>query len=58
MLAHAAAAGAKGLIRFGGLFVSVAISVFTSSPILKETYFRGYLPDGTPIRYVVLMPQH
>ena len=57
LLASAAATGAKGLIKFGGLFVSVAISVFTPSPILRETYFRGYLPDGTPIRYVVLTPQ-
>jgi hypothetical protein len=58
MLAHAAARGATGLIRFGGFLVSVAISVFTPSPILNETYFRGYLPDGTSIRYAVLTPQN
>jgi hypothetical protein len=58
MLAESAAAGAKGLIKFGGLFVSVAISVLTPSPILQETRFRGYLPDQTAIAYVVLTPQH
>jgi hypothetical protein len=58
MLAHAAGEGAKTIIKFGGLFVSVVISVFTPSPILKESRFRGYLPDQTPIAYVVLDPQH
>jgi hypothetical protein len=58
ILARAAMAGAKGLVKFGGLFVSVAISVFTSSPIAKESRFRAYLPDLTPVYYVIVDPQH
>ena len=58
MLAHqVASSAAKAAIKFGGLFVSVAISVFTPSPVLKESRFRGYLDDGTAVAYVVLDPQ-
>ena len=57
MLAHAVRTGARGLVRFGELSVSVAISVFTPSPILSEHHFRGYLEDGTSVSYVVLEPQ-
>jgi hypothetical protein len=57
MLAEAAMSGARGVIKFAGLAVGVLISIFTSSPILKETRFRGFLPDGRPIAYVVLSPQ-
>jgi len=57
MLAEAAASGARGAIKFGGLVVGVLISIFTPSPILKETRFRAFLPDGRPIAYVVLTPQ-
>jgi hypothetical protein len=57
MLAEAAASGARGVIKFGGLAVGVLISIFTPSPILKETRFRGFLPDGRPVAYVVLTPQ-
>ena len=58
MLAEAAVRSATTAIKFGGLFVSVAISVLTPSPILRESRFRGYLPDETPISYVVLDPVH
>jgi hypothetical protein len=58
MLAHAVRTGARGLVRFGGLFVGVAISVFMPSPTLNEHHFRGYLEDGTSVSYVVLEPQH
>jgi hypothetical protein len=57
MLAEAAASGARGLVKFGGLVVGVLISIFTPSPILQETRFRGFLPDGRPVAYVVLTPQ-
>lgn len=57
MMARAVIDGAKGFVKFGGLFVSVAISVLTPSPVLKESRFRAYLPDQTPISYVVLDPQ-
>ena len=57
MLAEAAESGARGTIKFGGLLVSVLISFFTTSPILKETRFRAFLPDGRPVSYVVLTPQ-
>ncbi len=39
MLAEAAASGARGAIKFGGLVVGVLISILTPSPILKETRF-------------------
>jgi hypothetical protein len=58
MLAEAAATGARGLIKFGGFGIGLLISIFTSSPILKETGFRGFLPDGRPVAYVVLTPQN
>ena len=58
MLAHAVRTGARAMVKFGGLFVSVAISVFTPSPIFSERHFRGYLDDGTAVSYVVLEPQH
>lgn len=57
MLADAAVASARALIRYGSFAVGVLISVLTPSPILRETRFRGYLPDGTEIAYVVLTPQ-
>ncbi|MDQ6663381.1 MAG: hypothetical protein M3Z23_03200, partial [Acidobacteriota bacterium] len=56
MLARAVIGGAIGVVKFGGLFLSVAISVLTSSPVLKESLFRAYLPDQTPVSYVVLDP--
>ena len=57
MLAEAAASGARGIIKFGGLAIGVLMSILTPSPILKETHFRSFLPDGRPIAYVVLTPQ-
>ena len=54
LLAEAAAKGARSLIKFGGLAVGVLISILTSSPTLQETRFRGFLPDGRPVDYVVL----
>jgi hypothetical protein len=57
VLAHAVIESTKLLVKFGGLAVSVIISVLTPSPILKESRFRAYLPDQTPISYVVLTPQ-
>jgi hypothetical protein len=57
MLAEAAFSGAKGVLKFGGIFVAVVISIFTPSPILLETRFRGFMEDGRPISYVVLTPQ-
>jgi len=57
MLAEAAEKGARGAIKFGGLLVSVLISIFITSPILNETRFRAFLPDGRPVAYVVLTPQ-
>jgi hypothetical protein len=57
MLAHAVRTGARRLVRFAGLSVRVAVSVFTPSPMLTEHHFRGYLTDGTSVSYVVLEPQ-
>jgi hypothetical protein len=57
LLAEAAFSGAKGVLKFGGIVVGVLISVFTPSPILLETRFRGFMEDGRPVAYVVLTPQ-
>ena len=58
LLAHAVTTGAKAFVKFGGLIFSVAVSSLNPSSILKESRFRGYLEDQTPISYVVLDPQH
>lgn len=57
LLAEAAVASARAAIKYGSFAVGVLISILTPSPILAETRFRGYLPDGTEIAYVVLTPQ-
>lgn len=59
MLAEAAVqAAAKWVIRFAGLGVGVIISLLTPSPVLRESIVGSKLEDGTPLRYVVLDPQH
>lgn len=57
LLGDAAATQGSKLLKFGGLFISVAISVFTSSPVLKESLMLSRLNDGTAITYAVLDPQ-
>lgn len=54
LIAEAAEIGATKVLKFGGLAVSVILSLFESTPVLNEIRFRGYLPDGTPVSYVVL----
>jgi hypothetical protein len=36
--------------------VGVLADVFTTSPLLREQYFRGTMDDGTQVTYVVLTP--
>lgn len=40
-----------------GLSISVAVSIFTSSPILTERRFRAYDENLMPIEYVLLQPR-
>lgn len=57
VLAAAFREGAHGAIKFGGLVLGVVLSLFSSSPILTEYRFRGYLDDGTPVVYLIMQPE-
>lgn len=52
-----AGAVSTALIKFASLGLSVIISVFTPSPILRESVVRSKMEDGTAITYAVLDPQ-
>jgi hypothetical protein len=53
----AAEAVPTALIKFAGLAIGVIISVFTPSPILRESVVRSKMEDGTAITYAILDPQ-
>ena len=54
LIAEAAKIGSTRLLKFGGLAVTVIMFLLESTPVLNELRFRGYLPDGTSVSYVVL----
>ena len=49
--------GAPALLEFAVGSAGVVASVFTTSPLLKEDFFRGTMDDGTPVTYAVLTPK-
>jgi hypothetical protein len=55
LLAEAVLKNAAKVVKFGvGLGITVAVALFTPSPILSERRFRGYTEELTPVDYVVL----
>lgn len=49
--------GAPAVLKFGVAGLGLLASIFTTSPLLAEQYFRGTMEDGTAVTYVVLTPK-
>jgi hypothetical protein len=49
--------GAPALLEFALGAASVLASVLTTSPLLKENFYRGTMDDGTQVTYAVLTPK-
>lgn len=49
-------AGAPEVLEFSLSVVGVIASVLTTSPLLKEAFYRGQMDDGINVTYAVLTP--
>jgi hypothetical protein len=49
--------GAPGVLEFAVGAAGVLASVLTTSPLLKENFYRGTMDDGTQVTYAVLTPK-
>jgi hypothetical protein len=50
--------GAPALLEFAIGAAGVLASVFTTSPLLLENFYRGTMDDGTQVTYAVLTPRN